>query len=189
MTLVLTMLAVLAGFFALMLALDPRRRKRAAYGATVALTAGAFGLADNIPTVGGDALAQPGCDWNVGVMTLTCPRIYSTIEIPPPFEENYGGVGGYGGFSGYGAEDWGPVTPSSDGYMVRDYHLPQGPMPQWTPPEQPSTACTVLHSLGTLSIGAGLYALFAPEPVFSKVTSAVLWGFGAASHFGGLVVC
>lgn len=66
MTFVLTMLAVLAGFFALMLALDPRRRKRAAYGATVALTAGAFGLADNIPTVGGDALAQPGCDWNVG---------------------------------------------------------------------------------------------------------------------------
>ena len=182
MTLVLTMLAVLAGFFALMLALDPRRRKRAAYGATVALTAGAFGLADNIPTVGGDALAQPGCDWNVGIMTLTCPRVYSTIEIPPPFEDNLG-------FNGYGMEDWGPVTPSSDGYMERDPHWPQGPAPRGTPPEERSTACNVALGIGFASLGLTWWGVAAPELAATKVFAIGSGIVATAGFVGGLVLC
>ena len=110
MTLVLTMLAVLAGFMFLMLALDPQRRKKVACGATFAVTAGAFGLADHIPTVGGDALAQPGCHWDGS--TLSCPVIGSSPESPPPYGHDCLDCGG-----GYG-EHWGGPQRRDRSYLT-----------------------------------------------------------------------
>lgn len=126
MTIVLIMLAVLAGFFALMLALDPQRRKQAAYGTGFVLAAGAFGLADGIPTIGGDAMAQPGCSWDG--TTLTCPPVggvESFCDNPGNWLHGlcydysgggYGGTGyagsGHGGGGGYGSVNSG----FADGY-------------------------------------------------------------------------
>lgn len=73
MTLILTVLAVLAGL-TLLLAVCPQRRKQVAYGAAFVLAGGAFGLANGIPTVGGDAMAQPGCTWDGTTLTCLAPE-------------------------------------------------------------------------------------------------------------------
>ena len=110
MTLILTVLAVLAGL-TLLLAVCPRRRKQVAYGAAFVLAGGAFGLANGIPTVGGDAMAQPGCTWDG--TTLTCPGpgnggVDEFCDNPSNglhgLCNDYSGGGGYpgGGSGGYG---------------------------------------------------------------------------------------
>ncbi len=106
MTLILTVLAVLAGL-TLLLTVCPQRRKQAAYGAAFVLACGAFGLSNGIPTVGGDAMAQPGCTWDGE--TLTCPRLGGGVDdfcdnpsngLHGLCNDYSGGGGGYGGGGG-----------------------------------------------------------------------------------------
>ena len=186
MTLVLTMLAVLAGFFALMLALDPRRRKRAAYGATVALTAGAFGLADNIPTVGGDALAQPGCHWDAMSTTLSCTVMDSVPEFAPSFDCVYCR-------SGYGEGEWGHLAAEAVWGTFPTQPLvampPPPPPPPPDPDPKPGFACAMTTVAGMISFQTGLYTFFTPEPVVTKIYSGLAFATGTFATFGGMILC
>lgn len=90
------------GVFARMLASGRQRRRTTAYCAALALTAGAFGLTDGVPTVGGSASAQPGCSWDFISTTLTCPAAGGSVpEFPPSFDCEFPCGSGYG-------EHWGP---------------------------------------------------------------------------------
>ena len=122
------------GVFARMLASGQQRRRTTAYCAALALTAGAFGLTDGVPTVGGSASAQPGCYWDGGTTTLTCPSISSLPEFPPSFDCEFPCGSGYG-------EHWGPPL------VARLPRLaPARPVPRVIPitvPERRARACEV----------------------------------------------
>lgn len=138
MTLILTVLAVLAGL-TLLLAVYPQRRKQAAYGAAFVLVGGAFGLANGIPTVGGDAMAQPGCGGHDG--SVVCPFV-----TPPEFPPSYYYDGYYDG--GYHGE----AFPSTNLFPPARVIIPPPP-----PPSEPVDFCDSL-AIFSVAIGAGAAA-------------------------------
>ena len=124
------------------------------YGTGFVLAAGAFGLADGIPTIGGDAIAQPGCSWDG--TTLTCPPVGGVETLRQPRQlaarlvlrlqrgrlrwtgyagSGHSGGGGYGSVNsrfadGYYGANSNPF-PSSNLLPVR---VIRGPMAQILPP-------------------------------------------------------
>lgn len=163
MTLILTVLAVLAGL-TLLLTVCPRRRKQAAYGAAFVLACGAFGLSNGIPTVGGDAMAQPGCTWDGE--TLTCPRLGGGVDDFCDNPSNglhglcndYSGGGGGGGgyppsyyYDGYYDGGYGGAFPSTNLIPPKRVITP--------PPASPSEPLDLCTSLEILSVGFGAGSL------------------------------
>lgn len=157
MTLILTVLAVLAGF-TLLLAVCPQRRKQAAYGAAFVLAGGAFGLANGIPTVGGDAMAQPGCGGYDG--SVVCPFV-----TPPEFPPSYYYDGYPGGYDG-------EAFPSTNLFPPARVIIPPPP-----PPVEPLDLCESLSAL-SVAIGAGAAA----EGVAHR-----FWGIGRGGLPGSIV--
>ena len=75
MLIVLSMVATLAAFFAIMLYLDPRRYEGAAKAAGVtAVAIGAAVFTERVPTVGGDAFAQDDAPETITVYGHRCTR-------------------------------------------------------------------------------------------------------------------
>ncbi len=157
MMILLSMAVALAAFFAVMLWLDPVRRKRTVIA--TAMVAGAAVATNGLPTVGGPAFADeegeqeqqdaPGenpswCQWGGN-------------EIPC----GDGGVGSgpYGpGYSDYGGGGNGGTR------------------------ALPSTACNIGIALFTGGIAYGILGLAAPEPALSKLLGAgsLVVGLGGA---------
>ena len=133
------------GVFARMLASGRQRCRTTAYCAALALTAGAFGLTDGVPTVGGSASAQPGCYWDSISTTLGCPSIGSVPELPPSFECHFPCGSGYG-------EHWGP--PMAPPLLLMETPRATPVPPVRREPERPS-ACDVFKTIRDVTNGMG----------------------------------
>lgn len=171
------------GVFARMLASGRQRRRTTAYCAALALTAGAFGLTDGVPTVGGSASAQPGCSWDFISTTLTCPAAGGSVpEFPPSFDCEFPCGSGYG-------EHWGPpmaqpvpLVPPSLPFRTP---LPTPvvtplPKPNWLGLQPAHTLCDAFTRVSTVGV-----LLPAPSPIFSVARL----GFLTAGYLGTLATC
>ena len=158
MTLILTVLAVLAGL-TLLLTVCPQRRKQTVYGAAFVLAGGAFGLANGIPTVGGHAMAQPGCTGHDG--SVVCPFV-TPPELPPSYYYDGYYDGGYHG----------EAFPSTNLFPPARVIIPPP-----APPSEPLDLCVSLAAL-SVAIGAGAAA----EGVAHR-----FWGIGRGGLPGTIV--
>ena len=154
MLILLSMAVALAAFFAVMLWLDPQR-KRAVVAAVVVV--GTAGAANSLPTVGGSAYADdedivPGCN----------------IYADAPWVSPDGGAG-ESCFEDDGPPDLisvGPQEPTGNPFWNT----------RWDPNDD---TCNFAATFYAASFSYGIFGLAAPEPIISKVFGGVSLGLGA----------